>query len=69
MKKSVFKSIFESRGCHRVRVKLSCLVLQVLTRDSREILELGETCNMYFYDFVRCDIMIYLGGIYDVFQI
>ena len=43
--------------------------LRGLSRDSITIIEVREYGSSYMYDFVSCDIMIYLIGIYDVFGI
>ena len=43
-------------GYQIFRVKISCLVSQFLSRDFREILEVGEDCCSYMYDCFRYDI-------------
>ena len=40
--KFVYESLLVLRGCQRVRIKLSCFVLQFLSRDYMLILEVGE---------------------------
>ena len=44
--------------CQRVKVQLSCFILQVLSEDS-VIIEGREACSRYFYYGVRYDIMMY----------
>ena len=52
---SQISPFWDLRGCPRVGLKLSCLVLQVLYGDSRVIIEGSEACSRYLCDYVRCD--------------
>ena len=48
--------------CQRVKVQLLCLVLQVLYKDSRVILERREAWSRYLYYGVMYDIIWYIPG-------
>ena len=51
-------SCYFSDYFQRVKVQLSCSILQVLYKDSRVIIELRDTCS-YFYCGFRYEIIVY----------